>query len=317
MQREFEFTGGVNRVFNKSKVGINKGIEINKSNVAFFGGTDKNYLQTFTTNISGFVTAAKCPKLFKHFTLSNNNFEYRFGQNPVYFPIGTKLDKYARTFINYSFAEREEKFDNLRNSLKEEIYVIINNHINRDIDTVIKKSNENELVDEVLNAFDNFCETFKNAKNAKNHFAYDKMYFSIGNLELNGQIDLFLINNSNDGFVLLDLKMKKFGNPISDFKLADFIQVLLYAYGLRKEKKLPIDSIGYYFLFENELVIEKMTNLEEQDCWELLENLVDELIHTVNFVPRKCELCLICPLKKECKVGKTLTAKDFIIPLQI
>lgn len=310
MQKSFNFNQDIDHIFSKMQTIHHSGIKLNESVKNYFGklGKEKN---NYSLPVTAFVIACKCPKLFKASLNSNNKFVFKLSRYPIYFKLGVLLDKYSRSFISLSPSQRIINFDKLKESLEIDTQnAVIKNlsgfpTIQRNIDFYTNK---------VVAAFENFCELFKNSHIPQHKQVFDKLSFKINNINLGGKIDLLVNSNKNEKYTLVDLKLKKFGEPIKSFKLPDFIQVLLYVIALKK-KNIQIDSIGYYYFFENEIILEKIELLEDQNFSLLVENLVDELCTTIKFKPKKCELCLICPIKEKCSIGSKLTELDYEIPL--
>ncbi|MDX1939896.1 MAG: PD-(D/E)XK nuclease family protein [Saprospiraceae bacterium] len=259
--------------------------------------------QEIRLSITDFWMASMCPKMFEG---------YFFGhlERPPHHPIldvGTKLDKFAKKFIDATFDDREKLNLSVEYSKQLEFEL-------RNLKSSILNNSE---IQEYVNAFLDFCFLFQNYLSSNNFFSKEKLIFNIGNVLFRGQIDILVENKelTNTNLLLIDLKLQKFGGSVEEIESFEVLQVLLYALAL-KRKGIIVQEIGYYYFKERKFI---KCPLKEDDFEELEKKflvIIDNLLKTSEFAAKKCMLCLICPLKKNCPVGNNLSKKDFKNPLE-
>ncbi len=314
MQFEFNFPYDLNYTYSKKKCKVLKRdlSEFLKYYNDYFG-YDLNKVNDYEHfSISALKTAYQCPLLFKAFTV-NDNFKTNFLHIPQIFSIGSLFDKFCRKFIKIPVSERIKTHKTLRQEFERELSKKVDLEKEFPIKTELK-DDENATY---LEAFDNFCETFKHSKfvESQGKFREDKkLNFKVVDINFSGKIDLLVQNSRGEGNVLIDLKLKKFGASIKEFKIEEFVQVLFYARAL-KELGVKLDALGYYYGVDNTLIYIDVRDFSLSEFQDVTNGLILNLKHAKDFYPVKCELCLICPLKSNCKIGKKLNSSSFKTPL--
>lgn len=83
MQTEIDYFGLVTRVFSKTKPKRHTTVEFNIAQdiSGYFGKSDSSVVKHYALPVSGFVQAAKCPKLFKHFLSADGKYNFRLDPN--------------------------------------------------------------------------------------------------------------------------------------------------------------------------------------------------------------------------------------------
>ncbi len=171
-------------------------------------------------------------------------------------------------------------------------------------------------------AFKRFCAIFRDAQYAHALFpdyvrANNQLRVMYDGIELEGKIDLLLLNRERNNCVLIDLKLKKYGSALSEFGFEDMLQVFVYALMLKKSG-INVDSIGYYYFIESTIIYTKVSWITIERLGSMLESLLTSLKNTFFFKPKLCETCMVCPLKESCEIGQSVsgnTSEKSFLPL--
>jgi len=249
--------------------------------------------------VSDFILAHKCPKIFNGYWLEKS--PPRPPHHPV-FDVGTKVDMLAKAYLCLPVEARQTNRQLLRDTLQHEI-------------EKLKHWHDSPKTQVYLEAFDDFCEYFKNAQLSTKIAPDEWLKFKFENFRLGGRIDILLQDWLEHKNLLLDLKLEKFGTGLRELQFSEIVQVMLYANELCR-RDVAIQEVGYYYFKERTLLVQAVTSTDLQQFARILRKLATTLEATVEFIPRQCELCLICPLRYDCDVGRELTKQDFINPLK-
>ena len=244
-------------------------------------------------SISDFVLATKCPKIFAAYKISHS---IKRPPHHKIFDIGTFFDSAAKEFLSTPIHTRKYVKQAIIGRLSKKLI----------------KLNVNKCM-EYLKAFNLFCQYFQNWKTISLGYP---LKFKLGPVILTGNID-FILEHKKFKYqtLLIDFKLNSVGNDIFHLNLSDLLQLFTYAVGLY-EKDMPVKSVGYYFLHESALLYQNVNKMLIESIKEKLKQLLISLMKTQTFKPRKCAYCLICELKENCSVGKSLTYKDYAKPLK-
>jgi len=249
--------------------------------------------------VSDFVLAHKCPKVFNGYWLEKSTPQPP--HHPV-FDVGTKVDWAAKRYLSGPISARQSNRQQLRVILQSEIEKLEHWH-------------DHQKTEAYLKAFDDFCGYYENAKLSANVAPNEWLEFELEGFRLGGRIDLLLQNWLDHKNLLLDLKLEKFGDELPQLQLSDVVQVMLYADVLHR-RGVAIQEIGYYYFQERTLIVQAVASADLAKFAEVFRKYAAALKTTVEFLPRQCELCLICPLRHACNVGRELTKQHFKKPLK-
>ena len=164
----------------------------------------------------------------------------------------------------------------------------------------------------MVNSYDHFCNLFIRSRVPDRRVVPKKLELYLGDILSHGKIDI-LLQYSEDSYLLVDFKLKKFGMYTESLEFFELLQLLLY-YNELKRRNFNIQAVAYYFFEEREFLLESTSNPPFSNSEEIIQHIINSLLRTY-FKPTKCALCLICPLKTSCVVGSKLSSNDFDEPL--